>query len=87
MSNETVNERKARESAERIAAHKQATARPTLPTRDDLTDARHTDYTTRRNEEEGRVEAFRRAQIADFLRRKLGRVPTPAEIDEATDGR
>ena len=76
---ETVNERRARENAERIAAHKRATAITPVPTRDELVAPTRSLYDRRKVEEAATMAEFY-IERAESLRRqqKLG----PLTADE-----
>lgn len=80
MNGETTNERRTRENAERLAEHKRSTARPSVPTRDDIILPTFDSYAAREQENNDRVTAARRADASKFLQLKLGRTPTEAEI-------
>jgi hypothetical protein len=83
--NETVNERRVRENAARIAAIQQgrAVGRPTVPTRDDIVLPTFDDYNAREAANAETIAKVQRAQTIDWMTRKLGRVPTEAEITSA----
>ena len=80
---ETVNERRERENAERIAEYQRATARPRVATREDIIGPSRDLFERRKQEESERMDAHRRAQTVALLTRTLGRTPTDAEIASA----
>jgi hypothetical protein len=86
-SNETVNERRARENAARIAGHQRITARPSVPTRESVIADTRTLYERKEAEGADRIATVRRSQAVDLLRRTLLREPTSAEVDAALERR
>lgn len=85
--NETVNERRARENAERIAAHQKMTARPTVVTRDEIVLPTFVDYDRKEAENADRVKAAQRADAIKFWTLKYGVAPSDAQLAQMLEGR
>ena len=83
--NETINERKARESAERLAQFQRDTARPRVPTRDDFVMPTFGDYHRKEAANDERMAAVERQKQIDWHRRMYPGAPLPKELQDGGD--
>ena len=82
MNDETLNERRARENAARIAAHQRATARTPVPTREDVIGPSRDLLARRKTEEAQRIDAHERATARDMWVRMHPGQAVPEELRE-----
>ena len=83
--NETVNERRARENAARIAEHQRITARPRVAQHDDFFKESLTLHQRKEAANDALIAKVERAKQRDWYSRMYPGKPFPAEMREPND--